>query len=72
MTQVVEWDFDTTNGVSYHKIVLENPVPFVEYGEIAAWGTWFLSTAAGDGVSLDPFSSIFEAPSPPVFYGVSS
>lgn len=52
-TQVINWDFDTSNGVSYHQINLATETQFKEASEKALWGDWFLSTAADDSVSSD-------------------
>lgn len=50
-TQVINWDFDTSNGVSYHQINLATETQFKEASEQALWGDWFLSTASDDTVT---------------------
>lgn len=51
LSQVVNWDFGTADGVSYHKFFRANQAPFTESGEIAAWGTWYLATSSANDVS---------------------
>lgn len=48
---VVQWDYNTASGVAYHTITRQQQKEFAEDREQAAWGTWYWSTADGDGVS---------------------
>lgn len=50
-SQVITWDHGESSGVSYHTFERQNQVQFAEANEIAAWGTWYLATSTGDGVS---------------------
>ncbi|KAB5554833.1 hypothetical protein GE09DRAFT_141790 [Coniochaeta sp. 2T2.1] len=50
-SQVITWDYGTSDGVSYHTFQRQNQAEFAEAGEIAAWGTWYLATSANDGVT---------------------
>ncbi|KAB5539391.1 hypothetical protein GE09DRAFT_1226209 [Coniochaeta sp. 2T2.1] len=50
-SQVITWDYGTSDGVSYHTFQRQNQAEFAEAGEIAAWGTWYLATSASDGVT---------------------
>lgn len=51
LSQVITWDYNTTDGVSYHTFQRQNQAVFTEAGEIAAWGTWYLATSSSDGLT---------------------
>lgn len=51
-SKLINWDFETSNGVAYHKIVQAQPAIFSESHEQANWGNWYFATADGDGVSV--------------------
>ncbi|TPX12214.1 uncharacterized protein E0L32_007100 [Thyridium curvatum] len=48
-SKLINWDFETSNGVAYHKIVQAQPAVFSESHEQANWGNWYFATADGDG-----------------------
>lgn len=48
---MVEWDTSTTDDISYHRFNRANQQEFSESREIASWGTWYLATRSGNGVS---------------------
>jgi hypothetical protein len=50
ITQSIEWSVGNSSGVAFHRIERQYKFVFGEASEIAAWGTWFLSTAADDNV----------------------
>ncbi|KAH8902414.1 DUF1793-domain-containing protein [Coniochaeta sp. PMI_546] len=52
LSQVITWDYNTSNGVSYHTFQRQNQAVFGETGEIAAWGTWYLATSSTDGLTF--------------------
>ncbi len=49
-SKAINWDYGMSSNVGYHEISLAHPTIFSESSEQANWGTWFLATAAGDGV----------------------
>ncbi|ROV92383.1 hypothetical protein VMCG_09131 [Cytospora schulzeri] len=51
VTQNITWDHGTTSGVDYHTFQLSTQQEFVESGDQAEWGQWFISTADTDGVT---------------------
>jgi Domain of unknown function (DUF5127) len=53
VSQVINWDSGVSGDVTYHKFFRANQQEFAESGEIASWGTWYLSTGTAPGVSLD-------------------
>ncbi|KAK8083629.1 hypothetical protein PG996_002410 [Apiospora saccharicola] len=48
---VVQWDYNTASGVAYHTITRQQQNEFAENSEQASWGTWYWSTADGDGLT---------------------
>ncbi|KAK0707584.1 hypothetical protein B0H67DRAFT_494625 [Lasiosphaeris hirsuta] len=51
VSQVINWDHATSGTVNYHQFFRANQQQFAESGEIASWGTWYLSTSSGDGLT---------------------
>ncbi|KAK3682152.1 hypothetical protein B0T22DRAFT_277242 [Podospora appendiculata] len=51
LSQVINWDHNTSGNLSYHKFFRANQAQFSESGEIASWGTWYLSTDSTDGLT---------------------
>ncbi|KAK6864004.1 hypothetical protein PG990_006557 [Apiospora arundinis] len=48
---VIQWDYNTSNGVAYHTIARQQQNEMAEDREQAAWGTWYYSTADGPGLT---------------------
>lgn len=51
LTQVVTWDYNTSDSVSYHTWQRQNQAVLGEANQVAAWGTWYLATSSSNGVS---------------------
>lgn len=49
---VVNWDTGSSGNLKFHKFFRADQQEFKESGEIASWGTWYLTTASGNGVSI--------------------
>ncbi|KAL3453954.1 hypothetical protein BJX65DRAFT_301757 [Aspergillus insuetus] len=48
---IAQWDYGvTSNGIAYHKIHRQTPLPFSESRDQAEWGDWYWAT--NDGASL--------------------
>ncbi|KAI1850635.1 hypothetical protein JX265_004345 [Neoarthrinium moseri] len=50
-TALINWDFGTSNGVAYHTFARQDQQEFAEVNQQASWGTWYWSSAEGDGVT---------------------
>ncbi|KAJ5162199.1 hypothetical protein N7492_007591 [Penicillium capsulatum] len=48
---VVEWDYDTHDGVAYHKVHRQTQQAFSQVNEQAEWGYWYWATDAHDGMT---------------------
>ncbi|KAH9906652.1 glutaminase A [Xylariomycetidae sp. FL2044] len=50
-TAIIEWDYDTADGVAYHQFAREDQEEITESNQQANWGNWYWSTKDEDGLT---------------------
>ncbi|RYP78349.1 hypothetical protein DL771_000534 [Monosporascus sp. 5C6A] len=48
---IVQWDYDTADGVAYHQFARQEQVEIQEVNQQASWGTWYWSTKDDKGLT---------------------
>ncbi|OTA98748.1 hypothetical protein M426DRAFT_69183 [Hypoxylon sp. CI-4A] len=51
LSAVIQWDYDTADGVAYHQFSRQDQEPISETNQQPNWGTWFWSTKDVDNLS---------------------
>ncbi|KAL1606198.1 hypothetical protein SLS60_003599 [Paraconiothyrium brasiliense] len=51
LNAVAQWDYDTTDDLSYHKLWKQNQQPFNEVNDRAEWGNVYYTTDTKDGLT---------------------
>ncbi|RYP88555.1 hypothetical protein DL769_000251 [Monosporascus sp. CRB-8-3] len=51
LASVVQWDYDTADGVAYHQFARREQVEIQEVNQQASWGTWYWSTKDVKGLT---------------------
>ncbi|RYP39349.1 hypothetical protein DL767_002260 [Monosporascus sp. MG133] len=48
---IIQWDYDTADGVAYHQFARQEQVEIHEVNQQASWGTWYWSTKDDKGLT---------------------
>ncbi|OTA70540.1 glutaminase A [Hypoxylon sp. EC38] len=51
LSAIVQWDYNSADGVAYHQFERQNQQPISETNQLPNWGTWFWSTKDVDNLS---------------------
>ncbi|KAI1642454.1 glutaminase GtaA [Daldinia loculata] len=51
LNAIIEWDYQSADGVAYHQFERQNQAAISETNQQANWGTWFWSTKDADNLS---------------------
>ncbi|EKG11503.1 Six-hairpin glycosidase-like protein [Macrophomina phaseolina MS6] len=51
-SRTAQWEYDTSDGIAYHKVYRQTQQIFSENADQAEWGNWYYATDAADGVTF--------------------
>ncbi|KAI1303429.1 glutaminase GtaA [Xylaria venustula] len=58
LTNVIEWDYGSSDGVAFHEFYLQTQTEISESGELPNWGTFYWATGDSDGLTYQTSSDV--------------